>query len=66
MSGASYGGIAATGVSESVPKAFVSCTTGNYAEQFGGDPVAVAAHARGAGWTYREIPVRARPAGVRR
>ena len=47
-----------TGAAESVPKAFVSCTTGNYAEQVGGDPVAVAAaHAREAGWTYREIPV---------
>jgi hypothetical protein len=47
-----------TGALESVPKAFVSCTTRNYAEQFGGDPVAVAAaHARESGWTYREINV---------
>ena len=39
-----------TGALESVPKAFVSCTTSNYAEQIGGDPVAVAAaHAREAG-----------------
>jgi hypothetical protein len=34
------------------------CTTGEYAEQLGGDPVAAAAaHALEAGWTYREINV---------
>jgi pimeloyl-ACP methyl ester carboxylesterase len=43
---------------ESVPRAFVRCTTGGYAEQLGGDPVAVAAaRALEAGWTYREINV---------
>jgi pimeloyl-ACP methyl ester carboxylesterase len=50
--------ITLTGALESVPKAFVSCTAANYAEQIGGDPVAMAAaHAREAGWTYREINV---------
>ena len=43
---------------ESVPKAFIRCTTGAFAEQLGGDPVAAAAaHALEAGWTYREINV---------
>ena len=43
---------------ESVPRAFVRCTTGEYAKQAGGDPVAgAAAHALEAGWTYREISV---------
>ena len=41
---------------ESVPRAFIRCTAGGYAEQAGGDPVAAgAAHALEAGWTYREI-----------
>src|SRR5690348_7995502 len=41
---------------ESVPKAFVRCTAGEYAEEAGGDPVAAgAAHALEAGWTYQEI-----------
>jgi hypothetical protein len=41
---------------ESVPRAFVRCTAGAYAEEAGGDPVAAgAAHALAAGWTYREI-----------
>jgi len=45
-----------TGALESVPRAFVRCTTGEYAEQLGGDPVAAAAaRALEAGWTYREI-----------
>lgn len=45
-----------TGALESVPKAFVRCTAGRLAEDAGGDPVAAgAAHARDAGWTYREI-----------
>ena len=43
---------------ESVPRAFVRCTTVEWAEQLGGDPVAeAAAHALEAGWTYREINV---------
>ncbi len=42
----------------SVPRAFVRCTTGGWAQQVGGDPVAMgAAHAREAGWTYREVNV---------
>jgi hypothetical protein len=42
----------------SVSRAFVRCTTGEWAGQLGGDPVAVAAaHALEAGWTYREINV---------
>jgi hypothetical protein len=41
-----------------VSRAFVRCTTGEWAGQLGGDPVAVAAaHALEAGWTYREINV---------
>ena len=47
-----------TNALESVPRAFVRCTTGDYAERLGGDPVAMAAaHALEAGWTYREINV---------
>jgi pimeloyl-ACP methyl ester carboxylesterase len=43
---------------ESVPKAFVRCTASEYAEQLGGDPVAMAAaRALEAGWIYREINV---------
>ena len=43
---------------ESVPRAFIRCTADEWAEQLGGDPVAVAAaHARDAGWAYREINV---------
>ena len=43
---------------ESVPRAFIRCTADEWAEQPGGDPVAVAAaHARDAGWAYREINV---------
>jgi pimeloyl-ACP methyl ester carboxylesterase len=43
---------------ESMPRAYVRCTTGEYAEELGGDPMAVAAaNALEAGWTYREINV---------
>jgi hypothetical protein len=43
---------------ESVPRAFIRCTTDEWAAQLGGDPVAAAAaHALEAGWTYREINV---------
>jgi pimeloyl-ACP methyl ester carboxylesterase len=43
---------------ESVPKAFVRCTTTSWAEQVAGDPVAAGAdRARNAGWAYRELPV---------
>ena len=43
---------------ESVPRAFVRCTAGEYAQQLGGDPVAAsAAHALESGWAYREINV---------
>lgn len=47
-----------TGAVESVPRAFVRCTAGAWADHVGGDPVAAAAAcAREAGWTYREINV---------
>jgi pimeloyl-ACP methyl ester carboxylesterase len=47
-----------TGALESVPRAFVRCTTREWSEQLGGDPVAMAAaRARDAGWAYREINV---------
>jgi len=47
-----------TGALDSVPRAFVRCTAGGFAEQAGGDPVAAgAARARDAGWAYREISV---------
>jgi pimeloyl-ACP methyl ester carboxylesterase len=47
-----------TGVLEPVPRAFIRCTAGEFADELGGDPVAAsAAHARDAGWTYREINV---------
>jgi pimeloyl-ACP methyl ester carboxylesterase len=47
-----------TGAWESVPKAFVRCTTTSWADEVAGDPVADgAARARSAGWTYRELPV---------
>ena len=45
-----------TGALESVPRAFVRCTAGEYAAEAGGDPVAAgAAQALAAGWAYREI-----------
>jgi hypothetical protein len=47
-----------TGALESVPRAFIRCTSGEYADKVGGDPVAVgAARAPQAGWPYREINV---------
>jgi pimeloyl-ACP methyl ester carboxylesterase len=47
-----------TGALESVPRAYVRCTSGGYAAELGGDPMAVAAaRAREAGWTYREMNV---------
>jgi pimeloyl-ACP methyl ester carboxylesterase len=47
-----------TGALDSVPKAFIRCTTDEWAAQLGGDPVAAsAARARDAGWAYREIGV---------
>jgi pimeloyl-ACP methyl ester carboxylesterase len=47
-----------TGALDAVPKAFIRCTTDEWAAQLGGDPVAAAAAcARDAGWTYREIGV---------
>lgn len=47
-----------TDASSTIPKAFVRCTTGQYADELGGDPVATAAaHAREQGWIYREIGV---------
>jgi pimeloyl-ACP methyl ester carboxylesterase len=50
--------IGLTDAVESVPRAFVRCTTSEYADVVGGDPVAAgAAHAREAGWPYREINV---------
>jgi pimeloyl-ACP methyl ester carboxylesterase len=43
---------------DTVPKAFVRCTTTAWTEQVAGDPVAAgAARAREAGWPYRELPV---------
>jgi pimeloyl-ACP methyl ester carboxylesterase len=46
-----------TGAWESVPKAFVRCTTTSWVE-VAGDPVAAgAARARKAGWPYRELAV---------
>ena len=45
-----------TGALESVPKAYVRCTAGQYAQELGGDPMAAAAaRARDAGWAYRQI-----------
>jgi hypothetical protein len=45
-----------TGALESVPKAYVRCTAGQYAQELGGDPMAAAAaRARDAGWTYRQF-----------
>ena len=45
-----------TGALESVPKAYVRCTAGQYAKELGGDPMAAAAaRARDAGWAYRQI-----------
>ncbi len=50
--------IVLTSALDSVPRAFVRCTAGEWAEQAGGDPVAAgAARARDAGWAYREISV---------
>ena len=47
-----------TDVVASVPKAFIRCTTVDYARELGSDPVARAAdRAREAGWGYREIDV---------
>lgn len=43
---------------ESVPKAFIRCTTTSWTEEVAGDPVADgAARALNAGWTYRELAV---------
>jgi hypothetical protein len=47
-----------TDASGLIPRVFVRCITGQYTDEFGGDPVAIAtAHAREHGWTYREIRV---------
>jgi pimeloyl-ACP methyl ester carboxylesterase len=44
------------GAIEQLPRAFVRCTTGNLAEELGGDPIeACATRAREAGWPYREL-----------
>jgi hypothetical protein len=50
--------IGLTSALEAIPRAFVRCTAGGWAEQADGDPVAAgAARARDAGWAYREISV---------
>jgi hypothetical protein len=45
-----------TGAVERLPRAFVRCTTGDIAEELGGDPIEVCAvRARAEGWPYREL-----------
>jgi pimeloyl-ACP methyl ester carboxylesterase len=45
-----------SGAIDHVPRAFIRCTTGEFADTLGGDPIeAVAARAREAGWPYREL-----------
>ena len=44
------------GAVEQLPRAFVRCTTGDFGEVLGGDPIeACAARARAEGWPYREL-----------
>ena len=44
------------GAIEQVPRAFVRCMAGEFADELGGDPIeACAARARAAGWPYREL-----------
>ena len=51
-----------TGAGDHVPRAFVRCTTGEFPEDLGGDPIeACAAHARAEGWLYRELATRHDP-----
>ena len=46
-----------TGTAEHLPRAFVRCTTTNFTDELGGDPIEACAHrARAAGWLYRELP----------
>ncbi|MGH3115884.1 MAG: alpha/beta fold hydrolase [Gaiellales bacterium] len=46
-----------TGAVDQLPRAFVRCTTGEFSEELGGDPIeACAARARAEGWLYRELP----------
>lgn len=45
-----------TGAVKQVPRALIRCTTGDFAEELGGDPIAPsAARARAEGWIYREL-----------
>lgn len=45
-----------TGVIDSLPRAFVRCTTGEFSEAVGGDPIqACAEGALAEGWPYREL-----------
>jgi sugar phosphate isomerase/epimerase len=45
-----------TGAAEDLPRAFVRCTTANFTDELGGDPIeACARRARAAGWPYREL-----------
>jgi pimeloyl-ACP methyl ester carboxylesterase len=45
-----------SGAVEQLPRAFIRCTTGEFTEELGGDPIELcAARARAEGWAYREL-----------
>jgi pimeloyl-ACP methyl ester carboxylesterase len=45
-----------SGAVDQLPRAFIRCTSGDYQDELGGDPIeACARRARAEGWTYREI-----------
>ncbi|MEO8694523.1 MAG: alpha/beta fold hydrolase [Acidimicrobiales bacterium] len=47
-----------SGAVDHLPRAFVRCTTANFGDEFGDDPIeACAARARAEGWSYRELAV---------
>ena len=51
-----------TGTFDGLDRAFVRCTTAEFGEEVGGDPIAAcAARAREQGWAYREIATRHDP-----